>query len=92
MGVGSVRGFQVSTTHDYTRQQWGRSCSVIKVEQDGLKVRMTGFGTGITAGDFILLPNGPESTRYRVETIEYPGRPRDFWTADLSFSPRTHHD
>jgi len=39
-------------------------------------------------GDFLILPNKMETTRYRVASIRYENDPRDMWFAEAEFAPR----
>lgn len=76
-------------THDYTRRHWGHDYTITKVLSLGKKLEMAGWGTGMKKGDFILLENGKDSTRYQFDKIEYKSDPHDMWFAIASFSPRT---
>jgi hypothetical protein len=75
-------------THDYTRRTWGHDYSTTEVLDGGMRLRMAGWGFGIEAGDFLILPNGNGTTRYRVDSIDYRMDPRDMWFAEASFAPR----
>lgn len=79
------RAKRTAVTHDYTSPTWGHAVNVIAV--DGEHARVLGFGVGVVSGDFLLLPNGARSTRYRIETLERK-RPADCWAASLKFMPR----
>ena len=73
------------STHDYTRPTWGHAVEVISI--NGHEARVIGFGRGVHAGDYLLLPNGLGSTRYRIDSLEHK-RPADCWAASISFAPR----
>lgn len=75
------------TTHDYTRRGWGRDYT-FSPKDAGRRGRMTGWGVGIRKGDFLILPNGDSTTRYRVRRIRYFLNPSDQWAADVIFWPR----
>lgn len=77
-------------THDYSRTSWGHNVSIMAVFDGGQRLRVVGWGNGIYHGDYIILANGAETTRYQVSGIEYQSNPRDMWLADLSFAPRQH--
>jgi len=74
-------------THDYTRRGWGHDYTFTPIA-GGLTARMSGWGDGIKAGDFLILPNGTQTTRYRVESIRYEWDPKDMWHATVAFAPR----
>ncbi|MFI5297364.1 MAG: hypothetical protein ACHREM_04640 [Polyangiales bacterium] len=74
-------------THDYTKQTWGHDCTFTPLDS-GTRGFAVGWGLGLSAGDFILLPNRGETTRYKIETIAYHRDPPDMWRAELSFAPR----
>lgn len=42
----------------------------------------------IAPGDFLILKNGTDTTRYQVETVEYDRDPRDLWSIVAAFAPR----
>jgi hypothetical protein len=75
-------------THDYTRRHWGHDFTITKVLHDGRELRATGWGHGLRKGDYLLLPNGDATTRYRIENVTYFGDPGDMWKAVLRFAPR----
>ncbi len=82
-------------THDYGpgKRYWGHDYTFTPID-DGQRGRATGWGKGIRQGDYLLLANGDQSTRYRVESIKYGnsvslGSPDDMWKATLTFAPRT---
>lgn len=91
MGLAKAMGARVPAepkTHDYTEPRWGHASSIMKIIDGGQRLRATGHGYGISKGDHLLLPNGAEASRYRVDRIEYMRDPTDQWFADLSFAPR----
>jgi hypothetical protein len=76
------------STHDYTRRCWGHDFAVMRVIDDGQKLRLGGWGHGVGEGDYLILANGDSSTRYVVEEIEYCADPHDQWFATVRFAPR----
>lgn len=74
-------------THDYTKRGWGHDYTFSPIDA-GQCGRMSGWGRGIEAGDYLLLDNQGSSSRYRVDRIEYQMNPRDMWFADVTFAPR----
>jgi hypothetical protein len=76
-------------THDYTRRTWGHDYFINHVEDGGVTLKAGGWGHGIDAGDYLVLPNKRETTRYRVVSIRYERDPADMWFAELRFAPRT---
>lgn len=79
----------MTTTHDYTKATWGRDYAVMKVFDGGRLLRLTGWGRGISSGDYMILRNGIATTRYCVDHIEYRSDPSDMWFADVTFAPRS---
>jgi hypothetical protein len=75
-------------THDYTRRTWGHDYSTTAVIDGGMRLRMAGWGAGIKPGDYLILPNGRDTTRYQVEKIDYRIDPPDMWFAEAVFAPR----
>lgn len=82
----------MSKTHDYTSRYWGHDFYTLKIEDGGQRLVCGGWGRGISAGDFIIMPNGNGTTRYAVQRIEYKMDPPDMWSADLVFAPRTEEE
>lgn len=75
-------------THDFTRRYWGHDYVIYKVIDGGMQLQASGWGYGIKQGDYLLLPNGADSTRYQVVEINYKRNPKDQWFATLAFVPR----
>lgn len=74
-------------THDYTNRGWGHDYIFNPVD-GGLRGKISGFGVGIREGDFLILQNKGDTTRYRVESIKYCSDPKDMWHAEVVFAPR----
>lgn len=81
---------KVNTTHDYRRHKrsWGHDLTFSLVDAGGLRLKASGWGTGISKDDYILISNGFGETRYQFESIEYYGNPHDMWSAVLVYAPR----
>jgi hypothetical protein len=77
------------TTHDYTRRAWGHDFSITNVISGGQSLSAVGWGLGISEGDYLILPNGDDTTRYQVEFVNYALDPADQWFAKLRFAPRS---
>lgn len=77
-------------THDYTTRGWGHDYSVREVIEGGKELTMYGWGYGLNKGDYLLLQDGKGgATRYRIREVSYFNDPRDMWSADVSFAPRS---
>ncbi len=77
-------------THDYSNGCWGHDCHITSIEDDGLTISLTGWGFGLSNNDYIVLKNGSDTTRYKLDDVEYTSNPPDMWFAKASFSPREH--
>ena len=77
-----------NNTHDYTQRYFGHDCRLNLLNDKDLKILLTGWKRGIEAHDFILLPKGKDSTRYKTDEIKYYSAPLDMWKATASFAPR----
>ena len=88
--VESVRAPQ---THDYTDRTWGHDYVFSPADRAGYVGHLTGWGSGIVAGDFLVLrhPEGG-TTRYEVTRILYFEDPPDMWSATARFAPRPEVD
>ena len=78
----------MAQTHDYTKRSWGHNYEITSIQNDGLNLNMFGWGLGIKKGDFIILKNGSDTTRYCFGDISYYNDPHDMWTSNLKFKPR----
>lgn len=78
-------------THDYTRpnRRWGHDLTYSLADAGGIRLKASGWGTGIRKDDYILLSNGSDETRYQFESISYYGNPHDMWHAVLVYAPRS---
>jgi len=75
-------------THDYTRRTWGHDFTITKNIDGGMWLHMMGWGHGLSEGDFIILPNGNETSRYLIKSVQYKSNPPDMWKAEAEFAPR----
>jgi hypothetical protein len=75
-------------THDYTWRDWGHDFTIHGSIVGGQRLRASGWGATLNAGDYLILPNGDATTRYRIEHIRWAFDPPDMWHADLAFAPR----
>ena len=74
-------------THDYTKRGWGHDY-IFEPIDEGLKGSMMGWGYGLEAGDYLIIQNGTDSTRYKILSVEYLSNPQDMWKASVEFAPR----
>jgi hypothetical protein len=77
--MGGAVSEEQAVVHDYT---------IRTVRDGGRALDAMGWGEGIRAGHYLVLPNGERTTRYQVETIAYGSDPPDMWRATLRFAPR----
>lgn len=76
------------TEHDYRNAKRGFGWNLTYRPLPDNKLSATGWGFGIKYGDYMLLTNGLEDTRYQVSKISYCRDPPDMWNAILTFAPR----
>jgi hypothetical protein len=76
------------TLHDYRNSVRGFGHDLAYRPLPGDRLVATGWGYGLKAGDYILLSNGPDDTRYSISEIEYYSDPPDMWKATFTFAPR----
>lgn len=79
---------ETNQTHDYTNRYWGHDYSISQAYDGGQTIEISGWGSGIKKGDYLLLRRGDDSTRYKVKGIRYESDPRDMWFATAKFAPR----
>lgn len=81
-------------THDYTNRYWGHDY-IFEPVDGGLHGTMMGWSSTILGkftikeGDFLLLQNGSDASRYKVMSISYFADPKDMWKGTVEFAPRT---
>lgn len=65
------------TTYDYTnsKRRWWHDLSYSIIDAWGLRLKASGWGICISEGDYILLSNGSDETRYQFESIDYYANP-----------------
>ena len=80
-------------THDYSKPVWGHKVEILTIKDEGIHLRVAGFGSDVNVGDFLILPTEDNATsRYVVDNIAYQVNPNDMWFAYLTFAPRTQID
>tara|TARA_B100000131_G_scaffold168602_1_gene162991 strand:+ start:10762 stop:11139 length:378 start_codon:yes stop_codon:yes gene_type:complete len=75
-------------THDYSERLWGKNYEILNLKNSGYELDLCGWGYGISVGDFIILKNNSDTTRYKILSIKYESNPGDMWFAEALFSPR----
>jgi MioC protein len=73
--------------YDYTHLQSGTHYVFERIEQ-GDGGYMTGYGKGITSGDYLLIDSEHDVVKYQVEEISYYANPSDMWTALIRRVPQ----
>ncbi len=79
-------------THDYSKPVWGHKVEILTIKDEGIHLRVSGFGNDVNVGDFLILPCEGSTSRYVVDDITYQVNPKDMWFAYLTFAPRTQID
>ena len=69
--------------HHYLKTINSNSFALEPAGENSLKFSMTGFGTDIKQGDFIVINDETSTTTYKVENIDYYLDPPDMWMALL---------
>jgi MioC protein len=69
-------------THNYSKFSKGTEYE-FEWLNESRRACMTGFGRGITPGDYIILQQDCKPYRYQVEEIDYYSEPSDMWIALL---------
>ena len=78
--------YMTEATHDYTKRGWGHDFFLTSI--NGKKIIISGWGSGIKKGDYLLIPSGSSSTRYKVKSVRYRSDPPDMWAIEAEFAPR----
>ena len=71
--------------HDFTQQEPGYDYILEVADEDSEHkgFYMTGQRLGINPDDIVILQDGPDQVRYKVESIDYYLDPPDMWLAFL---------
>ena len=75
-------------THDLSSKSWGNNYNVLSIEEKGLTINLTGWCKGVVVGDYIIIKNGSDTTRYQIRNINYESDPADMFFATARFAPR----
>lgn len=76
-------------THDLTRRMWGQNYAINEVIKNGARLRMVIWSLSrIEAGDYLIIQNGGNTTRYKVDEVKYCDDPPDMLFVKVSFAPR----
>lgn len=75
--------------HDLTSKTWGCDYAINSKNEDGTIIRMTVWcPKTIVVGDYLIIRNGPGTTRYRADEVKPTGDPKDMYFIVASFAPR----
>lgn len=75
------------TIHSFLDRGIGHDFAIHKIENQGQRIRVSGWCRGISEGDTLVLPNGSDRATYAVESIKYAQDPRDQFFAWLTYAP-----
>ena len=78
----------MSNTHDLSGRNWGCNYNITQIYNRGTRLDLCGWHSGIKNGDYLILKNGTDTTRYKVDSVKYESNPQDMWSASVSFAPR----
>ena len=79
----------MTRTIDLSPRHWGRNYHVIQIIDAGQKLKLATWSTPMPSrGDFLILANGNDTTRYLVDQVEPCGDPHDMAICCASFAPR----
>lgn len=72
---------------------WGHDYFISRRSEDGKQLKISGFGRGIKAGEYILLEhsNHVDIVAFRIEDIYYETDPRDMFWANLVWDGTTYN-
>lgn len=67
----------------------GQNYNILSIIDQGAKLRLATWSRETPLeGDHLILANGPSTTRYRVDAVEYPSGVADMSFIDATFDPR----
>tara|TARA_A100001011_G_scaffold400362_1_gene514363 strand:- start:1980 stop:2219 length:240 start_codon:yes stop_codon:yes gene_type:complete len=78
----------MASVHDLSDRVWGCNYNIMESIDRGMKLDLIGWHRGIKDGDYLILKNGSDTTRYVVESVNYFSDPSDMWSASVLFAPR----
>lgn len=75
-------------THNLTKRMWGQDYAVDEVIKNGARLRLVIWSLKqIEVGDYLIIANGGNTTRYQVDEVKYCADPPDMLFAKVSFAP-----
>lgn len=78
----------MNETHDLSPKTWGNDYIFTPIDA-GQRGKLSGWHPEhMEPGDFVILRNGDDTTRYQITKIEWMTDPRDQFFADVTFAPR----
>jgi len=76
-------------TFDLTRRGWGHNFNVVQIEDGGQRLKLAVWMPEFPGeGDYLLMPNKGDTTRYQVDAVKPCWNPSDMAFLDVSFAPR----
>jgi hypothetical protein len=72
---------------DNSNRYWGHDIAVSPYTVTPGRINATGWGHGISKGDYLLVGRPEAPRKLKVLEIEYGPDPQDFWSATLSVAP-----
>lgn len=85
----TTQGGRVPRTFDLTRRAWGHNFNIVSIIDKGAKLKLAVWLPHLPSeGDFLIMPNQGDTTRYRVDMIKHCHNPNDMAFVDVSFAPR----
>jgi hypothetical protein len=73
--------------HDFRNPVWGHNVEIMDIPGgSGYTLKVAGWCHGVSVGDYLVLPDGPDWARYQVDEIRYQRNPRDMFFATLSWT------
>jgi len=74
--------------HDYSKPHcyWGHDYEISTMSEDGRKLHILGFGSGLHVGDLFIISSGAGGQiHYEIKSIDYYSDPSDMWSANIEF-------
>jgi hypothetical protein len=76
-------------TIDLSRRAWGCNYNILKIENSGQRLQLATWSTPTPLeGDYLILKDAEQTTRYRAAKVDYCGDPHDMCFVDAEFAPR----
>lgn len=80
---------RIPLVHDFSKPYWGHKCEITRIDINGQKLHLAVWTQDrLEVGDYLILGNGEDTTRYKIEALDRQHDPADMHFVKAVFAPR----